>query len=75
MSPPCFLIGFVRESGMVELAWLWLRWQPDSTLSACARHLDLLDLPQGWLEPVEETFNSNPRHLGDGVAIRLPQPG
>ena len=22
---------------MVELAWLWLRWQPDSTLSAWFR--------------------------------------
>jgi hypothetical protein len=40
-----------------------------------ARRFDLLDLPQDQLEPVEETFDPNPRGLRDGVAIRLPQQG
>src|SRR3984893_6516260 len=43
--------------------------------NSIARRFDLLDLPQGQFESIEETFDPNSRGLRDGVAIRLPQRG
>ena len=38
-----------------------------------ARLLHLFDLPHNKLEPIEQTFDSNPRYLWDRSTTRLPQ--
>jgi hypothetical protein len=40
-----------------------------------ARLLHLFDLPHNKLEPIEQTFDSNPRYLWDRSTTRLPQQG